>query len=911
MKVIQLKNVSEMYRIKFSEEGKTYWDDFWPLQDISFEVEEAETVGIIGANGSGKSTILKLISGMLKPDKGEVIVQGKVSGLLELGAGFELEMTGRENIYTLGTLYGLNNDQIRGKFNEIAEFADIGRFINAPVKCYSQGMFVRLAFAIAINMDTNILLIDDTLAVGDEYFQRKCVKKIFELKGQGKTIVLVTHDMNMLSRLCKRAIFLKDGKIIKDDSVDKVIPLYSQMIGEKQGIGILEKGPLNLIFNNGRILLNWQDRLLTPDPGAYTTFLMGNKWYSSLQADWEVKKETEDKLVATGKFYQLAMTQIWQLELSDNYNIKWDIEAESEEPIEIQEACTNIMLTSDYSNWLTPLEGGEFPPIDDKIKTWQALLEGNMLRKCLSVEGKDTAGDKLPSLAFEELNPAPRSQPQILNTDYLANARVLQYKTLGVQNYSATQASRLVYFSGNIVVGIQDINNYLKNIQDEFILSNGKSKLIFNNGQCIISYNGLPITKKENIGVAMCVNGKRYFSELAHWEIKKETKDRLVAKGIWCNFPVEQIWEIEANGESSFVCRVKLRVNQEIDIEEGAMRFMCNQDYKYWFCEYAKGIFPEDFSENELDMLQRCIPDGPIGLQSQNKKYPTLCLKFPKGLDNFAKIFNSDFYNKMRELRIMKVQPEKNFKFVPGEYPWFCVEIILNQDRKVFPVDLANELERAKIRFVFDRGSGRIYWHGQELTKRLGLYTSLRSQGRWYDSASSAIWQITEKNINIIRVSGRWLHLPIRQHWEIRLKEGGVIELEITLKVDREIEVDRLQTNLMLSENYREWIANSNKGIFPQFNGNIDDDWEVLWSNSSHKDKKKDYIGLLKNNIGNASSSKIIFLPEDMDLGWFLNIVNSDLYHRGRVLQYLKKGKQILLPGEYRYFRGKIRIEES
>ena len=180
MRAIQFKHVWEMYRIKFSEGTKTYWDDFWPLQDISFGVEEGETLGIIGVNGSGKSTMLKLIAGMLKPDKGEISVQGKVSGLLELGAGFEHEMTGRENVYTLANLYGLSHEQIKNKFNAITEFADIGRFINAPVKCYSQGMFVRLAFAIAINMDADILLIDDTLAVGDEYFQRKCIKKIFE-----------------------------------------------------------------------------------------------------------------------------------------------------------------------------------------------------------------------------------------------------------------------------------------------------------------------------------------------------------------------------------------------------------------------------------------------------------------------------------------------------------------------------------------------------------------------------------------------------------------------------------------------------------------------------------------------------------------------------------------------------------
>jgi ABC-type polysaccharide/polyol phosphate transport system ATPase subunit len=909
MRAIQFKHVWEMYRIKFSEGTKTYWDDFWPLQDISFGVEEGETLGIIGVNGSGKSTMLKLIAGMLKPDKGEISVQGKVSGLLELGAGFEHEMTGRENVYTLANLYGLSHEQIKNKFNAITEFADIGRFINAPVKCYSQGMFVRLAFAIAINMDADILLIDDTLAVGDEYFQRKCIKKIFELKEKGKTIILVTHDMNMLSHLCKRAIFLKEGRIVKDEAINKVIPLYTQMIGIKEGIAMLKRDNLGLVFNNGRLFLNWRDRLITPDPGAYTTFFMGNKWYNSLQADWEVKQESKNRLFAMGKFYQLAMTQLWQLELNDNYEIKWDIEVESEEPIEIQEGCTNIMLNSEYSSWFTTLERGDFPDIDEKIKNWQALLEGNHLRKCIGVQTKNTPDSKIPSLAFEQLSPSYRSQSQILNTDYLANSRVLQYKTLNLQNYSETQANRFVYFSGKIVVGMLDIKTYLEKLQNEFILSNGKSKWIFNNGQFTISYNDMSITKMENIDTSIYANGRWHSSDSAHWEVKKETGDKLLAKGIWSKLPIEQIWEIEANGESSFLCKVNLQVNKEIDIEEGIMRFRCNQDYKYWFSEYAKGSFPEDFLENEMDMVQRCISDGVIGLQSQNSKFPTLSLKLSKTLDNFGQIFNSDFYNKARVLRITKVQPEANVRFLPGMYPWFSVEVILDKDQKVFPKDLANILQCGKLKLIFDNGRGRIYWDEQELTKRLGLYTSLRSQGQWNDSASSAIWKIEAKTNDAIRVSGKWLHLPIHQYWKLRLISERLIEFAVTMKVDNDIEFDRLQTNIMLSERYAVWFANNEKRTFPPFNKNIDDDWEVLWSNPTNNEKNEAYIGVEKTCPNNIILPTLIFSPQKISSHGFLNVVNSDTYHRGRVLQYLKKERKKILTGEYSYYKGTMEIK--
>jgi len=910
MAIIQFKDVWEMYRIKFIIEGKVSWENFWALKDINFNVEKGETLGIIGENGVGKSTILKLIAGMLIPDRGQIVVSGKVSGLLELGAGFQPELTGKENVYLNAGLFGLKQSHIEQIYEKIVDFASIGKFINAPVKCYSQGMFVRLAFAIAIHVEPDILLIDDTLAVGDEYFQRKCIKKIFELKEQGKTIVLVTHDMNMLNRLCKRALFLKDGRIVKDDFINKVIPLYTQMIGVREGIGMLEKNHFRLIFNNGRLFLNWQDKLITSNSGAYITFLLKDKWYNSLQADWEIKQESKDKLLAIGKFYQLAMTQIWQLELSDDYEIKWDVEVESEEPIEIREGYTNIMLTSEYTNWFTPLERGDFPLIDDKIKNWQPLLEGNLLRKCIGVEAKNESGDKLPALAFENSYIYQHSQSQIFNTDYLANSRVLQYKTSSLRNYSEIQANRFVYFSGKLSVGIPDLNNHLEKLQDEFILSNGESKLIFNNGQCILFHKSMPVTKANHIIASIHVNAKRYFSNSAHWNVKKEGKTKLIATGTWHDLPIEQIWEIEVNNSSSLLCKINLRINKEVDIQEQNLEFMFQPGYTYWFGEYVKGSFPEDFLEMDIDMMQRCISDGYIGIQGNNNKLPTIYLHFSKKLGNFTKILNSNFYDKARIMRIVNVQPEQNIKFIPGTYPSFLTEVVLNEDKRVRCEDLANRLECGRLKFIFDSGRGRLYWDGLELTKRLGLYTSLRSQGRWYDSVSSAMWKIEAKTNDAIEVSGKWLNLPIRQYWKMRLTSDKLIELIVTIKVDNDIEVDRLQTNIMLSERYSQWFANDEKMIFPPFSPDIDDDWQVLWSGFANSKKNKVHIGVERSSRDGTSLPTVIFSPQKITPQYILNVVNSDIYHRGRVLQYLKKEQEILFTGEYIYYQGNIEIKD-
>jgi ABC-type polysaccharide/polyol phosphate transport system ATPase subunit len=185
--------------------------DFWALKDINFEVKRGETFGIIGKNGSGKSTLLQILAGIIKPTEGNLRVNGKIAALLELGSGFNPESTGLENIYMNAAILGIDKETISSKIDEIISFADIGEFINQSVKTYSSGMYVRLAFAVAINVDADIILIDEALAVGDIFFRQKCYKKLDELKEQGKTIILVTHAMGEAEQFCEKALLVNKG----------------------------------------------------------------------------------------------------------------------------------------------------------------------------------------------------------------------------------------------------------------------------------------------------------------------------------------------------------------------------------------------------------------------------------------------------------------------------------------------------------------------------------------------------------------------------------------------------------------------------------------------------------------------------------------------------------------------------
>lgn len=209
---------------------KNYHRDFYALSHISFQVKKGETVGIIGTNGSGKSTILKIITGVLTPTTGTAKVDGVISALLELGAGFNMDYTGIENIYMNGTMMGFSRKEMDGKLQDILDFADIGDFVYQPVKTYSSGMFVRLAFALAINVDPEILIVDEALSVGDVFFQAKCYRRMEEIRKNGTTILMVTHDMGSIIKYCDRVVLLNKGEFVAEGAPGRMVDMYKKIL---------------------------------------------------------------------------------------------------------------------------------------------------------------------------------------------------------------------------------------------------------------------------------------------------------------------------------------------------------------------------------------------------------------------------------------------------------------------------------------------------------------------------------------------------------------------------------------------------------------------------------------------------------------------------------------------------------
>ncbi len=289
--LIELRNVSRRF-VKKMERGRslqelfirlfrrrsTTADEFWPLRDVSLTVAPGDCVGVIGPNGSGKSTLLKLITGILPPTGGDVTVRGRISSLLELGAGFHQDLTGRENIYLNGSIYGLSRAEMDKRLDAIIDYAGLGDFIDTPVKHYSSGMYVRLGFAVAIHTTPDLLLVDEVLAVGDVAFQNKCMESIYNFRRQGGTLLLVSHDLTSIQSLCTKAIWIDNGLIAAEGDPADVVMAYKKHVANQEEAARQQDGRVTFQdgqrWGTGEVELT-QVELCSADGTPRTTFVTG------------------------------------------------------------------------------------------------------------------------------------------------------------------------------------------------------------------------------------------------------------------------------------------------------------------------------------------------------------------------------------------------------------------------------------------------------------------------------------------------------------------------------------------------------------------------------------------------------------------------------------------------------------
>lgn len=389
--IINVENLSKSYKLydspkerlkeSLSLTHKKYHREFYALKDINFNVSKGEILGIVGVNGSGKSTLLKIITDVLNPSSGTVTVKGKISALLELGAGFNPEYTGMENIYLNGTLLGYTNDEMKEKIPKIIQFAEIGDFIDQPVKSYSSGMFARLAFAVAINVDPDILIVDEALSVGDLNFQLKCMKKFDEFRNAGKTILFVSHDVNAIKRYCTRTIWIKQGELIANGDTDEVTDRYLDFLHSAEAGEFRSDGKSKIVENNtfveedflpknpndiGRIQ---NVRILNADGEEVEDVSFGEE--ITVELNYIMKRDDIKNLVLGIAIYSLDNQYICGLNtLLDKYNVNYHI---GKNKMKLTYKKFNL-LGGTYSFDVAIYEQNAQVPIDYKSRTCKFIV---------------------------------------------------------------------------------------------------------------------------------------------------------------------------------------------------------------------------------------------------------------------------------------------------------------------------------------------------------------------------------------------------------------------------------------------------------------------------------------------------------------------------------------------------------
>lgn len=686
MKAIQLKDVWEQYRIKFVREKRVFWEHIWALQGLNLEIEKGECVGIIGENGAGKTTLLKVVAGMLCPDRGEVNVAGRVSCLMELGTGFHPELTGRENIFLNAGLYGLSRDEIDARFNQIAEFAGIGKFIDAVVKSYSQGMYMRLAFSLAIHIEPDILLIDDILAVGDEDAQIKCANKIFELKEKGATIIFVTHNLDLLTQFCSRAVLLKKGRIIKDGPSGEAAMFYLDAAAIKETASneeaaavscepviqgrhwSIKKGNLQVSCDpvQKQIKFYYKDKEITGGNGIYTGLCSNNYWYHSFDSSWQIEKQSWEKIQLILKYPQISLTQFWQIELGEADAISLNIKMDVLKNTVLTAKDIRLELDNGYTQWVTDFEEGGFNDGEyiDKIKP--VRLKNN---KALKAGLKAQPDKQLPWLIFDSSCDGFKRNLSLYKRINFGKENInLQSLQIIPGREQSLAPGKYPYFKGMLLVN-QGLEASGEALSTSNKIEAGRLSIIFDEGRSKIFYEGKELTVGLGMYTSLRSSGIWYDSYQAVWDVEQISNRRITAVGSWPYIPVSQRWQIEVLDEAVVSWQVEMHVyNQFKKLELLQANLMLNSLYKEWAAlDGSRGIFLNEFG-GDYDISPYRFWYGPAkaSISVFEKNLPQVSFFANGAAQHFRAIIgNTDNIYKARLLQYQKAGPPE---FNGGKY---------------------------------------------------------------------------------------------------------------------------------------------------------------------------------------------------------------------------------------------------
>ncbi|MFA5362815.1 MAG: ABC transporter ATP-binding protein [Candidatus Omnitrophota bacterium] len=828
MKVIGFENVSEKYRIKFLVGGKVDWEEIYALRDVTFEVHSGEVLGVIGENGAGKTTFLKLIAGMLVPDKGTIEVTGKVSALMELGAGFNPEFTGRENILINARLYGIEENSLETVVADVIEFAGLGKFIDAPIKYYSQGMYMRLAFALAISVDPDVLLIDDILAVGDEESRQKCIRKIFGLKKEGKTIVLVSHDMEMVSRLSDRVIHIEKGSIIKEGPPAIIIAGYLERAGNKAGVAVLDINGLRATINNGRLILSANDAGISIGQGAYVSFFDRelNFWSSSSNLSWHIAEVSGSRVFAIGVSGDRKVVQTWDVALLDNRLI-WKVKTKGEQ---VEFVHMDLPVSPDYKVWMSLENEGSFPPFGHKVN-WQEVRALSGYDVVLGIKPAEE-GKTLPPLILKRKE-GEYGGYKLLNTGYDLGSRVIQIPFS--KNGAAEAEICFIHGETEFIdeLRVQRERFFTRRAEYERLkrasctISSGDVKVycgaerkvfeIYYRDTVVSSMQGLTGTFLFDRGwVDICS---------AAWEVKKD-EDVLNIRFSWKHPDITQVWVLRA-AEGGLMWEAEYSGSCAGHLDMIKFGILLKEGYSRYFCGSQEGEFPVEFTRwRELALDEpRAVLFGAKG----GDMFPAVALENKGGYE--CSVENSDAAAKSRVLNFVfrdeacrrRIDFSAGIRFMEGVD---AVDAYIRGEREARLRREAEARERelrlrtltsGKIELFVDTLEHclRLKYGAGEITCNQGLHSRF-SLGPAKESVLSCEgeWLVEQKNAASRTVLISHPGLFFTQIWTFEAAGENTLKFKVEFETEKEIMLWANLIKLELRDVYSSWLTRFEKGGF-------------------------------------------------------------------------------------------------
>lgn len=601
MALIEVENVSKVYkpqrgsRVLLSREGiRSLFggshETVTALRDISFEVDRGESIGIIGSNGSGKSTLLKLLAGVTAPSTGRIAVKGRVASLLELGAGFHPLLTGRENIYLNARILGMDRAHTDAVFDRIVDFSGIHDFIDNPVNTYSSGMFVRLGFAVAVHADPDVFLIDEVLAVGDEEFQRKCRARIGELKEQGKTIVFVSHDLNIVNMLCNRGILLSKGRMVTRKTPRETIEYYLRQVGRDSGIHRFGDGEVEAVFCHGRVSLFKGETEVTAPTGLNMQVQSMGQSHPSPLAEWDVVEEGPDRCRARGRYSRLPVTLDWDLRVEGS-KLVWHAAMECQQDVSLETVSMRSFWPAAYRRFYADLSG-TFPDILPGGRNWTSVIQNAPTCRETIAMPEETAG--LPPAVIQM---EPRNEHFALqwwNTDYVVGCRVLEAAAHLPRSEAVFAKGRHELFRLEFDLGRTAAEAVARAEANaaERSLRIGPATALMHMGEIRLSHGERLLTSSVHLHTQFKIANLWNMSPYIHWGAAHRRGDCVCATGYSTRYPFRQHWEMEP-ADGGFELRVWLEALDDIEVQEYNVSIGLDPAYDQWETPLEKGVFPE------------------------------------------------------------------------------------------------------------------------------------------------------------------------------------------------------------------------------------------------------------------------------------------------------------------------------